>query len=107
MNKANLFTPLPDAFDGEVFETLLRRSDMRVERIVSHGQSSPDGFWYEQSEGEWVLVLAGEAELGFENGSAVRLGAGDYIELPPGCRHRVNWTCPDAPTIWLAVFYPP
>ncbi|EKE70230.1 cupin domain-containing protein [Gallaecimonas xiamenensis] len=107
MTKANLFTPLPDAFEGEIFDTLLSRAGTRLERIVSHGQCSPDGFWYEQAEGEWVLVLKGEAELGFEDGSAVRLGPGEYLDLAPGVRHRVNWTTPDEPTVWLALFYPP
>ncbi|WP_115717628.1 cupin domain-containing protein [Gallaecimonas mangrovi] len=107
MNSANLFKPLPDAFDSEVFDTLLSRPGLRIERIVSHGQSSPSGFWYQQSEGEWVLLVKGEAELGFEDGAAVKLGPGQHIDLPPGCKHRVNWTSPDEPTVWLAVFYPP
>jgi len=29
------------------------------------------------------------------------------VDLPAKCRHRVDWTDPDEPTVWLAVFYPP
>ncbi|OYY73873.1 MAG: cupin [Gammaproteobacteria bacterium 28-57-27] len=104
----NFFHPLPDARQGECFDTLLTRQGCRIERIVSHGQASPPGFWYEQDWDEWVLLLAGEAVLEFEDALAGRywrmsLHVGDYVFIPRGQRHRVDFTLPDGVTIWLAV----
>lgn len=79
---------------------------VRIERIVSFGQASPPGFWYEQRQAEWVVVLEGAAGLLIEGEAAPRrLGAGDHVDIPAGCRHRVEWTDPAGPTIWLAVHY--
>lgn len=82
---------------------------VRIERIVSRGQCSPPGFWYEQEDNEWVMVVKGEAELRFENvpdgDRTIRLTVGMYVDIPAGVRHRVEWTTPDADTVWLAVFY--
>jgi len=102
----NLFAELPDARAGEAVETLLARPGLRVERIVSHGQRSPPGFWYDQTEGEFVLLLAGAARLRFADEQADRaLGPGDWLDIAPHRRHRVEWTDPVVPTVWLAVFY--
>ena len=76
---------------------------MRVERIVSTGQASPPGEWYEQHRAEWVVLLQGEAELAFGDGSRLRLGPGDDLLIPAGERHRVEWTRDDPPCIWLAI----
>ena len=76
----------------------------RSERIVSHGQASPKDFWYDQAEHEWVVLLRGAAKLEV-SGTIVNLGPGDAVDLPAGCRHRVEWTTSEEPTIWLAVFY--
>ena len=106
--KSNLFDALPlPGSDAEVFDELLSRDGVRIERIVSTGQFSPPGFWYDQPQGEWVIVLAGQARLGFaEPANEVELSAGDYLNIPPHVRHRVEWTDPDQPTVWLAVHYP-
>ena len=105
----NLFTPHPTAGDTpahETFEDLLARPDILIERIVSTGQSSPPGFWYDQPYGEWVVVLTGSAGVLFENEPAPRaLAPGDFINIPAHCRHRVEWTHRALPTIWLAVHY--
>lgn len=101
----NLFrnTAMP-ADGGEIFETLLAGADTRVERIVSHGQSSPPGFWYDQAQPEWVALLEGEALLRFEDEPEPRhLIAGDWISIAARRRHRIEWTIPDRPTVWLAV----
>lgn len=100
----NLFAELPDATQGEQFQTLLMRGGIRIERIVSQGQTSPPEFWYEQAEHEWVVVLRGQARLNVA-GTIHELRPGDAIDLPAGCRHRVEWTTSEEPTIWLAVFY--
>lgn len=102
---ANLFAPLlRSTAKTEHFSELLARPGLRIERIVSTGQCSPANFWYDQAEGEWVAVLQGEAKLRFED-KVLHLKAGDYVDIPPHCRHRVDWTPTDQETVWLAVFY--
>lgn len=104
----DLLARLPDAAEAEITQIIAVAEGVRVERIVSLGQASPPGFWYDQGWAEWVLVLAGEALLRFEDDPAARrLGAGDALAIPAGRRHRVEWTDPDRPTIWLAVHYAP
>ena len=103
---ANLLTDLPVASADEAFEELLSRPGLRIERIVSHGQASPPGYWYDQPHGEWVLVLRGRARLRFEDEAGPReLVAGDALDIAARRRHRVDWTAPDEPTVWLAVHY--
>lgn len=102
----NLLFPLPDAQAGEIAETVLARPGIRIERIVSLGQASPPGFWYDQQEGEWIVLLAGAARLRFADEAADRLlRPGDHLDIAPRRRHRVAWTDPLTPTVWLAVFY--
>jgi cupin 2 domain-containing protein len=105
---ANLFADLPARADAEQFVELLSRDGVRIERIVSLAHASPPGFWYDQPHGEWVVVLAGEAKLRFEDArESVTLGPGDYCDIAPHRRHRVEWTHPEQATIWLAVHYEP
>ncbi|WP_298397654.1 cupin domain-containing protein [uncultured Azonexus sp.] len=103
----NLFAGLPSAaLADEQFATILQRPGLRIERIVSTGQASPPDFWYDQDEGEWVVLLQGEAKLRFaDEADARHLRAGDFIDIAPHRRHRVDWTAPDQATVWLAVFY--
>ena len=101
----NLLRGLPDAHAGEIVERLAGSETARIERIVSHGQASPDGFWYDQDEAEFVVVLAGAARLEFADGEIIEMAPGDCVDIAPHRRHRVAWTDPDRPTVWLAVFY--
>lgn len=101
----NLFTALPKNLESEVFETLVKHEHVQIERIISNGQSSPESGWYDQETHEWVVVLKGEAKLGFVSGAELHLQAGDYINIPAHTRHRVNWTPQDTETIWLAIHY--
>jgi cupin 2 domain-containing protein len=78
---------------------------VRIERIVSRGHASPPGFWYDQPEHEFVLLVEGEAALVVEGEGERRLAPGDWLEIKARVRHRVSWTAPDRATIWLAVFY--
>ena len=95
----NLLRDLPDARDGEITETLSAAPGLRIERIVSHGQASPPGFWYDQAETEWVLLLAGAARLRLVDEAEDRLLApGDHLMIAPHRRHRVEWTDPATPT---------
>lgn len=101
---ANLFQSLPDARDRECFDDLLRRPGCRVERIVSHGQASPPGFWCDQDWDEWVLLLSGHALLRLASqAEPIALQPGDHLLIPAGERHRVEATAVDQPTIWLAL----
>lgn len=100
----NIFTHLPSSLPDEVFTTLLEADHLRIERIVSYGHFSREGFWYDQNQHEWVLVLKGSARLSI-GGKTIELNPGDYINIPAHQKHRVEWTTPDEPTIWLAVFY--
>ena len=88
----------------ETTTTLFDHGSVRVERIVSLGHRSPHGFWYDQTEHEWVAVLSGKGVIAFEDGDRVTMGPGDTLSIPPHERHRVAWTDPQQPTIWLAVF---
>ena len=101
-------TALPRKEVEEVTESLVVGNGTRVERIVSHGQASPDGFWYDQSEDEFVVVLSGRAKLTVEaRQQDLVLGPGDAVYLPAHRRHRVAWTDPTGPMVWLAVFWDP
>ncbi len=107
MQPGNLLRDLPDARAGEVTETILAAPGLRIERIVSLGQASPPGFWYDQPEAEWVLLLKGAARLRFADEPEARvLSPGDCLDIAAHRRHRVEWTDPAEPTVWLAVFYP-
>lgn len=99
----NIFAPLPDARDGEVFTPLLERGGVRIERIVSHGQATPEDTPFVQDAGEWVVVLRGSAALRIEGQAEVSLVPGDHVFIPGGTRHWVTRTDPDGPTLWLAV----
>ena len=102
----NLLRDIPDARTGEITEAIAARPGVRIARIVSLGQASPPGFWYDQAEAEWVVLLAGAASLRFVDEPEARLiGPGDWVEIAPHRRHRVDWTDPAQPTVWLAVFY--
>jgi cupin 2 domain-containing protein len=102
----NLFADLPARLAQEEMTTLVSAGAVRVERIVSRGQASPAGFWYDQPQDEWVIVLAGRAELAFEDdGATMPMGPGDYVHIPAHRRHRVAWTDPAQATVWLALHY--
>jgi cupin 2 domain-containing protein len=99
----NIFDNLPGGDADEEFTDLLKRPGVRIERIVSTGQASPPGFWYDQAHDEWVILLKGAAGLAIEGEAERRLKPGDYVFLPAGKRHRVTFTTADEPTVWLAV----
>ena len=106
IRSANIFANLPERLPEEEATILADRPGAVVERIVSTGQASPPGFWFDQDWTEWAIVLRGAAGLWIEGEAAPRrLGPGDYVELPPHVRHRVEWTDPDRPTVWLALHW--
>ncbi|TNF06288.1 MAG: cupin domain-containing protein [Gammaproteobacteria bacterium] len=101
----NLFSNIPVITMDELFEDVLVTDFTRVQRIISRGQSSPPGFWYDQPESELVVVIQGSGKLEFENGEMLELAVGDYVAIPAHRKHRVAWTDPNTETIWLAIFY--
>ena len=105
MNGGDLLRDLPDDLPEELIETLVESGAVRIERIVSTGHASPEGFWYDQPEREFVLVVQGRARLEFEDGDPVEVGAGGWIDIPAHRRHRVAWTASDEATVWLAVHF--
>ncbi len=104
----NLFRDLPAHAPDEVVQALVSAGTVRIERIISHGHASPPEFWYDQPQHEWVALLTGAARLRFEGDeSPVEMRPGDFLMIPAHRRHRVEWTTPDEPTVWLAVHYGP
>ena len=100
----NIFDELPQQLPKEVVQTLIQAADVRIERIILHGHASPSGFWYDQPHTEWVIVLKGVARLQFVD-RMVEMKPGDFIHIPAFMKHRVDWTTPDEPTVWLGVRY--
>ena len=101
----NIFEAIPDNIDSEIFERLVDNENIRIERIISRGHSSPESGWYDQDRNEWVMVLKGAATLSFAEAVSVTLKTGDFIDIPAHKKHRVDWTDPSTETIWLAVHY--
>ena len=102
----NLFADIPENLRDELVETILHASSFHIERIVSRGQRSPDGFWYDQDEHEWIILLKGSAVLRFEDQSEnTIMTPGNYINIEKHRRHRVESTDPEQETIWLAIHY--
>ena len=100
----NLFANLAERAMREEVAVLAETAGGRIERIVSTGQASPPGFWYDQTQTEWVVLLSGSAGLRFESEPEPRvLAPGDWLEIPAHARHRVEWTDAERPTVWLAV----
>ena len=103
---SNLFAALPGRRPDELVTELLAAPGLRVERIVSTGQASPPGVWYDQEWNEWVVLLSGSARLRLEGEPSARaMAPGDFINIPAHRRHRVEATDPREPTIWLAIHY--
>ena len=101
----NIFGGIPAELPSEIFEDIISTESLRIERIVSKGQVSPDIGWYDQDENEWVIVLSGYGVVEYANGIKVTLKQGDYLNIKAHEKHRVSETSLDEPTVWLAVFY--
>jgi len=104
----NLFADIPEDFPEELFAVLAEGNNVKIQRIVSDGHASPEGFWYDQEQNEWVLLVSGSATLSIEKGSGVEgidMKPGDYLHIPAHRRHRVEATSQTEKTIWLTVFF--
>jgi cupin 2 domain-containing protein len=102
----NLYADIPERAAAEEILELIAHQGLRIERIVSHGHATPPGVWYDQPGREWVVVVRGAARLRFEDEGEPRdMKAGDWVDIAAHRRHRVEWTDPRSPTLWLAVHY--
>lgn len=101
-NLLKLPHPLPSE---ELFESLLKGSHFRVERIISCGQMTPPEQWYDQETDEWVILLQGNATLRLldTDPTIINLVAGDYLFIPAHQKHRVEFTSHQPPCVWLAI----
>jgi cupin 2 domain-containing protein len=106
MKIKNIFNDIPSNLSKEILDEIISTDKIRIERIISKGQTSPENFWYDQEENEWVIVIKGKAKLKIiDEDELIELNEGDYINIPSHKKHRVEWTDPESETIWLAVFY--
>jgi cupin 2 domain-containing protein len=106
VRSGNIFADVPASGPEEEITILADRPGAVVERIVSTGQASSAGCWYDQDWTEWVILLQGAAELLIEGEAAPRrLRPGDYVELPAHVRHRVERTLAGGATVWLAIHW--
>jgi cupin 2 domain-containing protein len=102
----NIFHEIPAHLTDELLQVLQETKTVKIERIVSQGHTSPEGFWYDQDKNEWIIVLQGNARLSLATQEEpIFLAAGDYLNIPAGLKHRVVWTDPHQKTIWLAIYY--
>lgn len=97
----NIYELPGESWPDEIFEIAAKGAGIRVERILSCGQATPPGQWYDQDNDEWVLLVKGSAVLRFEDGAIIELNSGDHMLIPRKCRHRVEHT--SSPCIWIAV----
>ena len=101
----NIFDSIPSDLSSEIFDDLVSSDTVKIERIISKGQTSPDFGWYDQAQSEWVIVIVGSAIIDFDDKPSITLKAGDYLNIPAHQKHKVAWTDPDVETVWLAVHY--
>ena len=102
----NIYSSIPVDIPKELIQDILTAGSFKIERIVSKGHSSPEGFWYDQDHNEWVILLQGGAGLLFEDAKEVfHLKPGDYMNIPAHRKHRIEWTDPNTETVWVAVMY--
>ena len=105
MKKTNIFTNIPQTLKEELFEDILNKPNIKIQRIVSDGHITEEFDWYDQDSDEWVIVLQGAAIIKFKNENDVKLEVGDYINIPAHKKHKVTWSSKEIKTIWLAIHY--
>lgn len=105
-NEGNIFEGIVSNKLEEKFETILERGNAKIERIISSGQTTPEGECYDQTQDEWVIVLQGKAVVSFiDSGESFQMAIGDYLFIPSHVRHRVEYTDPNEVTVWLAFHF--
>lgn len=102
---SNFLSQIPEQVYEEIFQEIVADANITIERIISHGHSSPETGWYDQEKSEWVMVIEGEAIIEFENEKEITLKQNDFLLIKPHQKHRVKWTSPDQKTVWLAIHF--
>ena len=106
MELDNIFSKIPDFIQEEISQTLLKSEHFKLERIISSGQATSPGEWFDQNTNEWVILLSGSAGLRFDDEEEIcAMHPGHYVHVPAHKRHRVEWTDPEQKTVWLALHY--
>lgn len=98
----NFLDDIPSESKDEIFETLLKNEKVKIERIISYGQTTNEKFWYDQKEDELVVILKGDAKIKYESGELFELKEGSSLYIKAHTKHQVIYTA--NPTIWLAIF---
>jgi len=101
----NIFVSIPDDLTEEIFEPLVNGKNIKIERIISNGHTSPKNGWYDQEQNEWIIVLKGDAIITFKDKKEIKLNEGSYLNIPAHTEHQVSWTSQKTETIWLAIHY--
>ena len=101
----NIFNNIPSNLKEELFENIISKDDIKIEKIVSQGHTTAENEWYDQDKDEWVIVLQGGATISFEDEKDIHLEVGDYLNIKAHKKHRVSWTDENEKTIWLAIHY--
>ncbi len=101
----NIFKDIPRSLKEELFEDIIVSQNVKIERIVSDGHTSPKEGWYDSELDEWVLVLQGEAILSFNDDADKKLQVGDFFHISAHLKHKVSYTSKSEKTIWLAIYY--
>ena len=105
MKISNIFNNIPQNLNEELFEDIICKDEIKIQRIVSQGHTTAENEWYNQENHEWVIVLQGGATISFEDEDDVHLKSGDYLHINAHKKHRVTWTSKSEQTVWIAVHY--
>ena len=106
--KNNLFRldqPLPNPWEPEIFDVILKSENIKIQRIISNGNTGPKDGWYDQDFDELVFLMKGQAVLEFEDRPLIRLFEGDYLFIPAHVLHRVKQTSTIPHCVWLAIYF--
>jgi len=106
MKTKNIFSEIPENLKDEIFQSIIEKENLKIERIISNGQTTPEDFWYDQNQNEFIILLKGKAKILFEeNSEEVELNPGDYILIESHKKHKVTYTSKEETTIWLAIHF--
>lgn len=103
--KENIFDLIPVTLPEELTHVIHSAKNIRIERIVSQGHTSPEHGWYDQDENEWVILIDGFAGITFEDTSEILLDKGDYLFIPAHKKHKITFTTKKRKSVWLAIFF--
>ncbi len=97
----NLLDNIPSTSIDEIFKTIVSNDNVKIERIISYGQTTPKDYWYDQDENEFVYIVQGKAKIKYDDGTIHILNINDSLYIQAHQKHQVIYT--SNPTIWLTV----